>query len=552
MLRLLFTTSLLALAAPAFADTITGQARVDRVTIYPGLVTVTRQVALDLPAGRHEVIVPGLPAGLSPDLLRIAADRDLRIGAVNLAFDRLPVTPDQASPAIIAAREEIERLEQILRDHDRAIAEIRQRAAAAKDQMDFLQSLARNSVSDPLARSSIGDIQALARMVGEETLFLRNFALSAETEAEDATRARATDEEALEDARRALAALTAREEEGSVLRFTVELDTAGPVTLAIDTTENGARWSPVYDLRLMTGDDPVVELDRSVVISQATGQDWLDVELVLSTARPGEQIAPGGVWAPLRRIISRADLDRENAAAMGAADMMSLQRGAPVLSAPMAEAAPITAIADTSGAAVTYRYPTRVDIRDGVEDLRLPLDGFILDARIWAEATPMSDINAYLMAEFVNDSDEILLPGPVMVQADDAMVGFAHLPLLAAGAEMEMGFGPLDGLRLTRITPNRSEGDVGIFSSSTQLVERTILTVENLTGQAWDVLLRDAVPYSEQDDLEVSVSATPAIARRDPDGQRGIVEWDLTLPAGATEEVTLDTTLRWPSGFVLR
>ncbi|MBQ1203317.1 MAG: DUF4140 domain-containing protein, partial [Loktanella sp.] len=84
MIRLLMTASLLALGAPAFAETFTGQARVDRVTIYPGLVTVTRQVDLDLPAGVHEVIVPGLPATLSPDRLRIAADRDLRIGAVNL------------------------------------------------------------------------------------------------------------------------------------------------------------------------------------------------------------------------------------------------------------------------------------------------------------------------------------------------------------------------------------------------------------------------------------------------------------------------------------
>jgi uncharacterized protein (TIGR02231 family) len=218
----------------------------------------------------------------------------------------------------------------------------------------------------------------------------------------------------------------------------------------------------------------------------------------------------------------------------------------------MMEASPVTAKADFSGAAVTYIYPTRVTIRNGVEDLRLPLDQLTFEADVWAEATPMSDANAYRMAEFVNTSDEILLPGPVMVQADGTMVGFSYLPLLAAGAEMDMGFGPLDGLRLTRMTPNRTEGDVGVFSSANQLVDQTILTVENLTGQDWDVLLRDAVPYSEQDDLEVTLTASPEVTRRDPEGQRGIVEWDLSVPAGAEQEVTLDYTLRWPSGFVLR
>jgi hypothetical protein len=66
------------------------------------------------------------------------------------------------------------------------------------------------------------------------------------------------------------------------------------------------------------------------------------------------------------------------------------------------------------------------------------------------------------------------------------------------------------------------------------------------------VLLRDAVPYSEQDDLEVEFEASPSVTRRDPDGQRGILEWDLEVPAGDTQEVTFDYTLTWPSGFVLQ
>ena len=552
MFRLFLTTSILGLSAPAFAETITGQAVVDTVTIYPGLATVTRQVTLDLPAGQHEIVVPGLPQALGSEGVRIVAPGQVRVGAVNLAFDRLPVTPDQSSPAVQAARAEVERLEEVLRSRDVAIAEVRLRVQAAEDQIAFLQSLSQASASANLTAAAISDIQALAQMVGEQTLELRAAAFAAEQEAQALVRARQDDVDALEDARRALDAVLAPEEQGSVLTFTVEALEAEEVTLDINTTENLANWSPVYDMRLTTGDAPRVDLDRAVVVSQATGQDWTDVQLILSTARPGEQIAPGGAWAELRRIISRADLDRENAAAMGAADMMTLQRGAPMLSAPMMEASPVTAKADFSGAAVTYIYPSRVTIRNGVEDLRLPLDELTFDAEVWAEATPMTDANAYRMAEFVNTSDEILLPGPVMVQADGTMVGFSYLPLLAAGAEMDMGFGPLDGLRLTRVTPNRTQGDVGVFSSATQLVDRTVLTVENLTGQEWDVLLRDAVPYSEQDDLEVSVTASPAVTRRDPEGARGIVEWDLTLPAGDEQEVTLEYTLRWPSGFVLR
>ena len=115
-----------------------------------------------------------------------------------------------------------------------------------------------------------------------------------------------------------------------------------------------------------------------------------------------------------------------------------------------------------------------------------------------------------------------------------------------------MGLGPLDGILLNRSTPSKSEGDVGVFSSANQLVEAAVMTVENVTGQDWKILLRDAIPYSEQDNLEVEFSASPAIARRDPEGQRGILEWDLELTAGEKRDVTLDYTLTWPNGYILQ
>ena len=428
------------------------------------------------------------------------------------------------------------------------------RVQAAEEQSAFLQSLSQASAGETLTASSIADIQALAQMVGSEVLAVREAAFAAEQEAQAATRAREDDVEALDDARKALAALMAPEDEGSVLTFTVNAAEAGEVVIDVSTLEGFANWSPVYDMRLTTGDDASVDIDRAVVVSQETGQDWLDVKLVLSTARPGEQIAPSGVWAPVRRIISEEELERERG------EVLMMMDNGPMMSrsvvGEMAEevmAAPaMVAQADFSGATVTYTYPGRVDIRNGVDDLRLPLDTLALEADVWAEAAPSRDSIAYRMAEFTNTTDEILLPGQALVFADGTMIGFSNLPLLAAGADTEMGFGPLDGLRLTRATPSKSEGDAGVFSSANQLTEQAEITVENLTGQDWRVLLRDAIPYSEQDDLEVEFDASPAVTRRDPDGQRGILEWDLDLAAGATQEVSLEYTLTWPDGYILR
>jgi len=554
MFRLFLTTSLIALAAPSFADIFTAEARVDTVTVYPGLATVTRQVTLDLPAGQHEIIVPGMPEGLSTDGLRLAAPAGAQVGAVNLAFDRLPVTPDQSAPEVVAARAEVERLEGVLRDRATEIARIRLRVQAAEEQIAFLQSLSQARAGEALTTVSAAEIQALAQMVGAEVLAVREAAFAAEQEAKAAELARKDDLEALQEAQQALTALLAPEQEGAVLTFTLAVAEAGEVTVDVSSVEGFANWSPVYDMRLTTGDAAALDVDRAVVISQQTGQDWTDVQLVLSTARPGEQTGPSGVWAPLRRIIPEEDLERERGVVMLSDQTESFSRAAvsglaeDMMEAPKA----VTAQADFSGATVTYVYPGRVDIRNGVEDLRLPLDTLNFEADVWAEAVPSRDQIAYRMAAFTNDTGEVMLPGRALIFADDTMIGFSQLPLLAAGADTEMGFGPLDGLRLTRATPRKSEGDVGVFVSSNQLTEQAIMTIENLTGQDWDVKLRDAIPYSEQDDLEVAFTASPPVTRRDPDGLRGILEWDLGLAAGDRREVTLEYTLTWPREYVLR
>ena len=554
MFRLFLTTSLIALSAPSFADVFTAEAQVDTVTIYPGLATVTRQVTLNLPAGQHEIVVPGLPEGLATEGLRLAAPVGAQVGAVNLAFDRLPVTPDQSAPVIQAARAEVERLDGVLRDRTAEIARIRLRVQAAEEQITFLQSLSQASTGEALGAASITDIRALAQMVGAETLSAREVAFAAEQEARAAELARKDDVEALQDARQTLDALLAPEQDGAVLTFTLAVAEAGEVTVDVSTVEGFANWSPVYDMRLTTGEDAALDIDRAVVISQQTGQDWNDVQLILSTARPGQQTGPSGVWAPLRRIISEDDLERERGVVMLSDQAEGLSRSvvgglaAEAVQAPM----PVTAQADFSGATVTYVYPGRVDIRNGVEDLRLPLDTLNFGADVWAEAAPSRDQIAYRVAEFTNDTGEVMLPGQALIFADGTMIGFDQLPLLAAGAVTQIGFGPLDGLRLTRAIPNKSEGDVGVFTTSTQLTEQAVISVENLTGQDWSVLLRDAIPYSEQDDLEVEFTASPPASRRDPEGKRGILEWDLDVVAGARQEVTLEYTLTWPSGYVLR
>ena len=77
MYRTIVLTCFFSLGSPVWADSFTTSASVDRVTIYPGLSEVTRQIVLDLPEGQHDVTVPGLPETLSTEGLRVSAPAGL-------------------------------------------------------------------------------------------------------------------------------------------------------------------------------------------------------------------------------------------------------------------------------------------------------------------------------------------------------------------------------------------------------------------------------------------------------------------------------------------
>lgn len=537
-MRLAFALTLFAL--PAFADTIPAPSKVDHVTLYNWGATVSRSVNFDAPAGVHQIIVPDLPYGTMADSLRVAGSDGLTIGAVSLSTDRLPATTDVKSPEVLAAEAKIDRLEGVLRDRDTAIATVRLRIDAANEQVGFLHNLAVGT--DPLTPDTLEQLRALSQMVGTEVLAARAAALTAETEAQGLERDRVADQDALDQANQTLAALQNVGADYAALTLTVE-STGGPGQIVVTTQTDQASWYPVYDLRLTTGEVPALDIDRGVVIAQYSGEDWLGVDLTLSTARPSGQSSPSVLYPWLRQIVDQVVID----------DM--LQRGSADM--PMATVAAAPTVSggldlQMLGQTVVYHYGSGVDIRNGVDALRLKLDSLAIVPTIRATAVPARDSVAYLVAAFSNTTAETILPGTAQLFLDGALTGSAQLPLVATGDKTELGFGPLDGLILTRTVPNREQGGAGIITSSNQIEELAVLKVENLTGKAWPLRVIDQVPYSEQTDLEISYSAEPPATITDLDDQRGILAWDMDIGVGETVEIKLNSRLNWPTDFTLQ
>jgi len=527
-------------AMPALADTITADSTITAVTVYPDGAKITRTVTFTLPsAGPHEVLVTDLPGDTFAGLMRLTASEGVEFGAFSLRDDRLPPRDEGLTPEQTAAQTEIDRL--LLAESEAyatyEIAEARVEAAMAR--ATFLGSFT-GSLPDGASAESL---KATADMIGAETLAAREEAALARRDVWPATDALTQVREDLAKAKAALAALPARDNDYTALSVAVE-GVAGEAVMTVTHYVDAASWRPFYEVDLTREGTAAVTLDRSVLVTQNTGEDWAGVDLVLSTSRPAEQSAPSGLWPDLRSV--GPEMTQEELNAFGSSDMA--RAAAPI---PMEAAPSITMAAGMEGDTVVYTYPRSVDVASGVADLRLPLDELSFAPTVEARAVPRYDTSAFVMASFVNGAEPIL-PGEALIFREGVLVGGTSLGLIAPGAETEMAFGALETIRIKRDMPVRTGGETGILSTTNELSEEVVITVENLGGESWPVRLMDQVPYTEQTDLEIEVSASPAPSETNVDAQRGILAWDFDLVAGGKETVTLAYTMSWPEGLVLQ
>ncbi len=541
MKNAILTAALLPLATPLWADVIALNAPVTAATLYSRGATVTRSVPFSAPAGAHELLITNLPASLDPRSVRVALD-GATLGAVTLRNDRTLPTDLTDSPELAAAKEARDAAQSALRATEDAKADVLMHAEAARARLAYLATL--TAPTDTAATPET--LTATLTLIGEQTLATNQELAAIERDARRFEQELKERKKDLIEAQKVVDALAPSLNENAMLAISITTQEATTGTLVLTHLSEEASWEPVYDLHLTTGDSPALALKRGAFIGQYTGEDWQDVAVTLSTSRPDAQTAPQQLWADLRRIFPEAEFGSY------AAEPRML-KGAAAPAAEMAIMADVAQVDFGDGINATYSYSTPVDLTSEADALRIALDTLDLTPTVYAHANPLFDETAFLMAEITNEFEEIILPSDnSSFYLNGTFIGAGQMPLVAQGDKTELPFGPINGLRLTETLVERNTGDSGVITTRNDQTEERIFTAENLTGLDWDLRLFGRVPYSEQEDLQITWQAAPRPTTEDVDGDRGILMWERPLAAGDTFTVTLSHELTWPTDMILR
>ena len=342
----------------------------------------------------------------------------------------------------------------------------------------------------------------------------------------------------------------------SKLEVRIELATAAATkaTLRVTYAVRNARWLPLYDARLDTGAKdrkPALELVRRAEITQATGEDWSNVALAVSTVRT----ARGGRAPDLNSLIVQypqppRPLASVSAPASAPEDRVRQFRfgGGNSDGAALEKAAEQQAAADVGSFQVVFRIPGRVSLgaSEGAKSLRVSTATIAPDLAV--RAVPVLNPTAFLEAGFKQNEDAPLLPGRVAIYRDGVFVGRGQMAAAAKDETVRLGFGADDKVKIERTVLKRNEGSAGLIVTTSKTDERAFkTTVRNGHDFPIRIAIEDQLPVSENEEIQVEMlSSTTAPTASNLRDKRGVLEWAFEAKAGEVRDINFAWRIRWP------
>lgn len=527
----------------AVADDLRPATSIAAVTVYPQGATVVRTTPVDLPAGNSIIAIDDLPLAIDTDSIAVDGEGAFAVASVEVRHVPARESVDPAREAILA---EIERIED-------AIAAVDDRIGAVEGRRRFLERLIETTPAGFGAAlgegvASVDQWAAASAAIGEGLAEVAEAARTAGIE-------RRALEKQLDAQRTSLGNLPAVQDRIGV-RISVNAETATAGTLALSYRTHAATWVPTYDARLSTGDEggrPSLILVRRAEVTQASGEDWTNVALTLSTTRTA-----GGTAAPVlpaNLVVLQSDAYAYGyPASAESADTAPRPMPAPALLDALAggldgEAAKyIEAVADFGDFRAEFAVPGRVSVESGKGARSMRIASVEVAARIEVRAVPMLAEAAYLHAAFVPPDGAPLLAGRVALFRDGTFVGNGQLPFGRPGRELNLGFGVDDLVRVTRVALDRETGQHGILSTRNTDTRRFRITVDNLHKQQIEIAVYDRIPYAEDENVSVvRLSGMTEPTTSNVDDRRGVMAWTYVYEAGETREILNGFELSWPA-----
>lgn len=536
------------------AENIDAPSKISEVTVFPDRALVTREAQLNLAPGVHSVKLSPMPGTIEEDSISVRGKGQAK---VKLFGARLETT-QLVGPQPEKVKELTDQLKK-LNDRRRELDDVK---AVLQKKREFVESIKAASL-DQIGKDivtkqpSVTDITQIAVFIEQQLQDIYNKSRAADFETLKIDEERDRIE-------RELHRLEGEfQKQQAAIVVDVEAENAGAFTLEVTYRLPDATWEPVYEARAKSGAGTAeVQLASYGLVRQRTGENWQDVTVRLSTAKPaiGGRMPEVQPWyirkfePPPVIVEKKMRLAARAEAPMRAAEEAFLMESAPPPLLPPVPAAVAVAAVESRGAAVLFTLPKKETIASDWQPRKVSIASSSLPAALAYETNPRYSPYAYLRAKVKNNSEGLLLAGPVQIFLDDAFTGSSSIDVTGPNEEFDLFLGIDERIKVER-RQLQAKSDVsvlpGVHGRVKTIDYEYLTTVENTGRAPVEITVTDQLPVSQHDEIKVKLGGQEP-KPTDLDSEKpGVQRWKLTLPAGSKKEIKTSYRVSHPADFIV-
>jgi uncharacterized protein (TIGR02231 family) len=330
----------------------------------------------------------------------------------------------------------------------------------------------------------------------------------------------------------------------SEIVVSVSAEAPTPVELEVNYIVANAGWYPVYDLRAINTKKPL-QLSYKANVQQATGEDWKNVKLKLSTANPNLS----GLKPELSAWFLNFDVPIEYA-------LRGRVAGAAVKRTMEAPASMRAEDKDLEAAETTAQFVSTIQTTLNTEfDISLPytvtssskptlvdIRNYEVKAAYLYSVAPKLDQDAFLLARATGWEEYSLLPGEANIFFEGTFVGktFIDPNTIKDTLSVSLGRDKRIVVKREKLKELTSRKLIGTNQRESYAWE---ISVRNTKAEAIKVIVEDQIPISQNSQIEVSVLDV-AGAKYNKD--TGKLSWELNLQPNETKKMVFKYEVKYP------
>jgi hypothetical protein len=544
--------------------------KVVKVTVYPNSALVTREVDVPKGDGLTELTISELPNQTVQNSLYSEGNDGVRI--LSTRYRTRPVQQD--------TREEVRKLQDEMKKLQLSGEKIDSDVKTLESNIAMLGKLENFTDKTAVTSTEKGGLSS------ETIIKLATYVMEQRAEkGKELTKLKQeskANRDQLEFLQRKLANTTAgtsRTDRDAVI--VVDRVKGGGGKIRLNYLVDAVSWAPQYKFRAGKTDEPVL-LDYLAGLTQQSGEDWIGVDITLSTAQPMLNAAPPdlkrldvaivpnpmgkGALAGnpgLPSIVPGAPpgelAEKARGYRMQAQEFFNSKKDAESAGKLLNEAAALDQNreltktreelegerlakgrpAGAEGPSVSYHLKTKYTVPSRHDEQVIEVAKINLNPKFFYKAVPVLNPHVYRLADLVNKSEHVLLPGDATMYQNGDFVGRMSLPLVAIGEEFTAGFGVDPQLQVSRKLMDKTKSTQG--GNQVLKYDYRIL-VSSYKKEAVTVQVWDRLPHSETNESAgISLlKTTPELSKdamyiREMRPQN-LLRWDLEVQPGSINE----------------